>query len=171
MCISSARFSLLINGTSYDHFSTSNGLRQRLPLSPLLFTLVTSVLNMMLALAQTDDLIKGISFSNSSPSVLNIQYVDDTLIFLSPFEEYLCNLKKVLCCFQLVLGLKINFQKSSITSVVLLNTLVERYKNISVVTLPLFPSLRAPPPFQDPLFYLLELDSRQNGKAIGELEG
>ena len=71
----------------------------------------------MLALAVDNHLIDGIQYPNNGPMVTNLQYADDTLIFLDPSEEHVINLKRILCCFQTYSGLKINFNKSSITRV------------------------------------------------------
>ena len=111
MCISSTRFSVLVNGSPKGFFGFSNRLRQGDPVSPLLFVVAAYVLNRMLALGVDNHLISGIQFHNGGPQVLNIQYVDDTLLFLSPEEEGILNLKRILGCFQACSGLKINYGK------------------------------------------------------------
>ena len=114
MCISSARFSIQVNGSPKGFFEASNGLRQGDPISPLLFIVAADVLNRMLTLRVSNNLINRIQFPHGGAQVLNIQYVDDTLIFLSPEEEGIINLKRILGYFQVCSGLKINFSKSSL---------------------------------------------------------
>ena len=99
MCITIAKFSVLVNGSPKGYFGASNGLRQGDPLSPLLFIVVIHILNRMLALGSDNHLINGIQFPHSGPSVTNIQYSDDTLIFLTPSVDCVVNLKRILYCF------------------------------------------------------------------------
>ena len=72
MCISLARFTVLVNGSPRGFFGASNGLRQGDPLSPLLFIVAAHVLHRMLALGVYNNLITGIQFPNGGPQVLNI---------------------------------------------------------------------------------------------------
>ena len=126
----SARFSILVNGSPRGFFGASNGLRQGDHLSPLLFIVATHVLNRILALGVSNNLINDIQFPNGGPHVLNIQYADDTLIFLTPEKEGIINLKRILGCFQACSGLKINFSKSSITGIHVSNDQVLRFSYI-----------------------------------------
>lgn len=72
MCLYSAKVSILINGSPNEYFGASNGLRQGDSLFPLLFIIITYVLNKMLYLGQSNNLLKGIKFPNNGLEVLNI---------------------------------------------------------------------------------------------------
>ena len=58
-CISTVKFSILINGYSCGFFDSSRGLRQGDPLSPLLFVIVTNAFGKMLDKAVRDGLMSG----------------------------------------------------------------------------------------------------------------
>ena len=60
MCIFTTKFSILINWSPKGFFGTASGLRQGDPLPPLLFIIVTHVLNRILCLGKDNKLIEGI---------------------------------------------------------------------------------------------------------------
>ena len=61
--------------------------------------------------------MSGAMFGDNVVHLTHLQFTDDTLLFLKPFLEYLRNAKRILGCFELVSGLKINFHKSCVAKV------------------------------------------------------
>lgn len=78
-CLSSANFSILINGRPRGKFMASRGLRQGDPLSPFLFTIVVDVLSRLMEKAQEFELIKGLVVGRESIEISHLQFADDTI--------------------------------------------------------------------------------------------
>ncbi|KAL7195827.1 hypothetical protein ACSBR1_035959 [Camellia fascicularis] len=112
-----SRISVLVNGSPTDEFSPSKGLRQVDPLSPFLFNIVVEGLNLLLARAKDLGLIKGVSVGHSEIQLTHLQFADDTLLFCEAEEAEVVTIKRILRCFQIVSGLKINFHKSVLCGV------------------------------------------------------
>ncbi|RVW73596.1 hypothetical protein CK203_056989 [Vitis vinifera] len=87
-CISTASFSVLVNGTSTGFFQSSRGLRQGDPLSPYLFVIVMEVFSCFLKRA-----VDGAS------------------------QDHLTYLSWLLMWFEAMLGLRINLEKSELIPV------------------------------------------------------
>lgn len=111
---SSMRSSVLVNGSPTEEFRLERGLRQGDPLSPFLFNIVGEVFHLLMEKAKEAGLIEGIKLRNHMESISHLQFADDTIIFLNPELSHILNLKRLIQCFQLVSGLKINFGKSSL---------------------------------------------------------
>ena len=119
-CISTARFSILVNGCPSGFFPSSRGLRQGDPLSPLLFVIVMEALSCLLDRAVREDLFSGFSVGTSAGNSLMISHLlfaDDTLIFCGADSDQVTNLSYVFTWFEAVSGLKINLSKSEIVPV------------------------------------------------------
>ena len=83
-CISTARFSVLINGVPAGFFPSSRGLRQGDPLSPYLFIMGMEVLSIILRRAAAGGFISGCNFRNGNGNILSISHLlfaDDIIIF------------------------------------------------------------------------------------------
>jgi hypothetical protein len=84
------------------------------PLSPLLFNLVSDALAVMLDKAKAVGHVRGLVSNLVEGGITYVQYADDTIIFLSFDEQTLLHTKFLLFCFEEMIGLKINYQKSDI---------------------------------------------------------
>nr|XP_017228424.1 PREDICTED: uncharacterized protein LOC108203774 [Daucus carota subsp. sativus] len=112
--LKSSKTSILVNGSPTREFSQERGLRQGDPLSPLLFDLVAQVLSCMIKKAEQLGIIDGVKISNSSEVITHLQYADDTVIFIRNSMKSVMGIKSILQGFQLLTGLKINFDKSQL---------------------------------------------------------
>lgn len=116
-CVSSASASVLVNGSPSKEFGMKRGLRQGDPLSPFLFNMVVEGLHMMLVQALNKGMIEGYKVGSKGTVISHLQFADDTIIFCPDDEKVAVNIKRILRCFELVSGLKINFTKSSLVGV------------------------------------------------------
>lgn len=110
----SSRISILVNGSPTAEFSPKCGLRQGDPLSPLIFNLVGEVLSQLICRGEAQKIFKGISLPGCSESLTHLQFADDVILFLEGDEGSVYGIKRILQCFQLLSGLKINFSKSQL---------------------------------------------------------
>ncbi|XP_072076459.1 uncharacterized protein [Arachis hypogaea] len=90
------------------------GLRQGDPLSPFLFVLVVDVLHRMISEAIRNGRITPLFVGRDNIELSHLQFADDTVLFCPPEEETIKNYKRLLRCFELMSGLAINFDKSSL---------------------------------------------------------
>jgi len=103
-----------INDQIGENFQTKKGLRQGDPLSPILFNIVIDMLAILLRRANLDGQIAGVVPHVVEGGLSILQYADDTIIFMDHDLAKAANLKMILCAFEQLLGLKINFHKSEI---------------------------------------------------------
>jgi hypothetical protein len=114
-CISTVQFSVLINGSPFGFFSSSRGLRQGYPLSPLLFVFVMEALSRMISAAVRGGLLKGFKIGDVDFS--HLLFADGTLIFCSAHSSQLRNLRNLFLLFEAASGLKVNLTKSNLIPV------------------------------------------------------
>jgi len=114
-CISTVRYSVLINCESLGFFSSTRGLRQGDPLSPLLFILVMETLRRLVNKAIDASFLEGFQITNARAESLLISHLlfaDDTLFFYKPYESNLGYLRSILLLFEAMSGLQVNLAKS-----------------------------------------------------------
>ena len=120
MCISTARFSVLINGFPVGFFGSSRGLLQGDLLSLLLFLLVMEVLSRLLKRTKDGGFLNGFQASLNTSGGLHISHLlfaDATILFCDASEEQLLHIRMVLIFFEAIIGLKVNVGKSEIVPV------------------------------------------------------
>jgi hypothetical protein len=103
-----------INDQVGNNFQTKKGLRQGDPLSPILFNNVVDMLAILINRAKLEGHIDGVVPHLVDDGLSILQYVDDTIIFLDHNPSKVRTLKLLLCAFEQLSGLKINFHKSEI---------------------------------------------------------
>ncbi|KAL5548696.1 hypothetical protein UlMin_003927 [Ulmus minor] len=116
-CISSANFSIMINGKPRGRFGASRGLRQGDPLSPFLFILVADILGRMMDKAVSIGEVKGFKVGREEVVVSHLQFADDTLFLLDPDQSNIQKVHTILNFFSMCSGLKINMNKSSLAGI------------------------------------------------------
>ncbi|WMV08457.1 hypothetical protein MTR67_001842 [Solanum verrucosum] len=114
-CISTVKFSLIINGNPEGFFQSQRGLRQGDPMSPFLFILVMEGLNSMIRKARENGRIRGFCANinmNNAMEVSHLLYADDSLVFCDAEVTQIRHLRAILTIFEGISGLHVNWHKS-----------------------------------------------------------
>ena len=120
-CVSTVRFSVLVNGSPAGFFFSSRGLRQGDPLSPLLFLLIMEVLSRIMKKTEEGGFIQGFHVGPINSTCIRISHLlfaDDTILFCDASREQILSIRLALTCFQAFTGLKVNVGKSEIIPIV-----------------------------------------------------
>lgn len=80
-CISSPRFSVLLNGSPFGYFEAKRGIRQGDPMSLTLFTIFSDLLSRILEKVDSDGKISSIKVARTSPKITHLMYTNDLIIY------------------------------------------------------------------------------------------
>jgi len=112
--ISGESVAVNVNDEVGPYFQKKKGLRQGDPLSPILFNIVADMLTLFINRAKEADQLSGMVPHLIDGGLSILQYADDTIHFMDHNLEQAHNMKTILCAFEQLSGLKINFHKSEI---------------------------------------------------------
>ena len=116
----SSTSAVLLNGVPRKIFHCKRGVRQGDPLSPLLFVLATDFIQKILNNARINHLLSLPVTLPSDEDFSILQYADDTLIFMKGDINELNNLKDILSSFAESTSLGVNFDKSMMVPIYVL---------------------------------------------------
>ncbi|GJQ94396.1 RNA-directed DNA polymerase, eukaryota [Tanacetum coccineum] len=115
-CLNSAKGSVLVNRSPTLEFKFHRGLKQGDPLSPFLFILVMESLHRSFSRVLEDGLYKGI-YINNSLLLSHLFYADDAVFVGEWNRTNIITIVRVLKCFYMASGLKINLSKSKLSGI------------------------------------------------------
>ncbi|KAL2225760.1 UNVERIFIED_CONTAM: hypothetical protein Sindi_3051800 [Sesamum indicum] len=113
-CVTTAAFSIGLNGNPHGFFEGARGLRQGDPLSPYLFVLVMEVLHLGLLQLIEQDSQFSFHWKCEPAKVFQMGFADDLLLFCRADLNSLGTLKRGLDQFAEWSGLRLNVQKSHV---------------------------------------------------------
>lgn len=111
-CVESASASVLVNGSPCGEFKLRKGLRQGDLISPFLYLMVAEGLSLLMQKAVDVGDFKPALIGRKKIVVSHLQYADDTVFVCHGDIENLKVIVRILRLFELLSGLKVNYNKS-----------------------------------------------------------
>lgn len=112
-CISTAAFSVSVNGELAGFFTSSRGIRQGCSLSPYLYVIVSNVLSKLINRAMVEESIRFHPHCKDV-SLSHLSFADDIVVFTDGTAESLQGTLQVFERFAAISGLRINIAKSTV---------------------------------------------------------
>ncbi|KAK4384511.1 Retrovirus-related Pol polyprotein from type-2 retrotransposable element R2DM [Sesamum angolense] len=113
-CVTSAHYSVVVNGGVHGFFAGARGLRQGDPMSPYLFVLVMEVLHMILQQLIEQDGEFQYHCRCKDLNLFQLSFADDLLLFCKADVRSVCLFGRGLDTFATLSGLHTNPQKSQL---------------------------------------------------------
>ncbi|KAL0294292.1 UNVERIFIED_CONTAM: hypothetical protein Sradi_6894300 [Sesamum radiatum] len=113
-CVTTAAFSIALNGQLHGFFKGSKGIRQGDPSSPYLFVLVMELFHVLLQLRVQTEGDFRFHWKCAELGILNLCFADDVLIFCAGDVPSVRRVKVVLEEFAELSGLQVNSSKSTV---------------------------------------------------------
>ncbi|KAJ0764362.1 putative RNA-directed DNA polymerase [Helianthus annuus] len=125
----SAKASVLVNGSPTREFECTRGLRQGDPLSPFLFVIAMEAMTGIMKKATSAGIFNGLRCTNSGPVLTHLIYADDVVFMGEWSGGNILNIRRILRCFHLASGLKVNLSKCTLFGVGVNDESVQEWAN------------------------------------------
>ena len=129
LLFTSASSAVMLNGVPGKKFYCRREVRQGDPLSPLIFVLAADILQSILNKAMRRNRITPPIQVNSCPDFRIVQCADDTLVLMQAHARKLICLKALLNTFASTIGLKVNYGKSIMVPINIVEDRVSIFTN------------------------------------------
>ena len=113
-CITTAHFSVIVNGNPTGYILPSRGLRQGDPLSPYLFLFCVEGLTALLRKAETEGIIRGVVARRGGPCISHLLFANESLLFCRALVKECQQVNSLLNLYEATSGQKVNTNKTSI---------------------------------------------------------
>ena len=110
MCVTSVRYTVLINGSEVGPIIHKRCLRQGCPFSPYLFIICAEGLSDLLRQAESSGFINGSKICRGAPSISHLFFADDSFLFFKSTEEETRVIHRILELYESYSGQAINFR-------------------------------------------------------------
>jgi len=119
-----------VNECPIKEFKPGKGLRQSDPFAPFLFLIVAEGLAGAVRQEVHKDMLQSVKVGSKRVKVNMLHFADDTLFFCNDSSHNIMIIKSILSCFELALGLKVNFSKSRLGRMIVNHSHLRLYSYI-----------------------------------------
>jgi hypothetical protein len=114
MCVTTVKYSIIVNGNPCGLIIPSRGIRQEDPISPYLFLLCAEALSALIFKANRDGRLTGVPTSKRGPDISHLFFADDNLLFCRANLTQWNHLSSILKLYEEASGQKMNANKTAI---------------------------------------------------------